>query len=539
MGFEIIKEKYSGAIKEVTIGKGDKALKLGGQTCLPFYTFEGEIPNKPRVAMEVWDMEPPEWPDAAKEPFKDCLNDPGKWAKKCVEEYGADAIALLLRSIDPNDKNASADEAVANVKKVLAAVDVPVIVWGCANVEKDAEVLKKVAEECDDENLAIGPIEDANHKQIGAAVMGFGQTAIASSPIDVNLAKQINILLENLGLSLDRVIIDPTTGGLGYGLEYSYSVMERIMLAAMTFGDDKLQLPMINNLSFEVWKAKEAKDPVDAAPLLGDPERRAILMECVAAVCYLVAGSSLLILRHPETVRLIKTYIDVMLDGGSFMEVAPIKKLLPDVDIDYASMSPEPDLKVEGEKKPETKKVAAPPKKEEKKEEKKVEKKVEEKKVEEKKEEKVEEKKREVKKEEKEEEKKEEKVEAKEAAPQPAPVAGVAIDEAKLAAMIKEGVKAVLEEMNITKPEEDKEAAKKEALKKAEEEKAKAEEAKKKEEEEYRSKLEADYQEVKKKIEELKKGEKVEKEPIFPENVPMSGPERQLLELKLIHKRAA
>ncbi len=530
MGFEIIKENYSGAIKEVTIGKGDKALKLGGQTCLPFYTFEGEMPNKPRVAMEVWDMEPPEWPDAAKEPFKDCLDDPGKWAKKCVEEYGAEAIALELRSIDPNDKDASADEAVAVVKKVLDAVDVPVIVWGCANVEKDAEVLKKIAEEFEGENLAIGPIEDANHKQIGAGVMGFGHTAVASSPIDINLAKQINILLENLGLPLDRVVIDPTTGGLGYGLEYSYSVMERIMLAAMTFGDDKLQLPIVNNLSFEVWKSKEAKDTVESAPLLGDPERRAILMESVAAICYLLAGSSLLILRHPETVRLVKTYIDLLLSGGSALDVAPIKKLLPEVEVDFASMSPEPDLTIEEEKgaKKEVKKEAAPPKKEEKKAE---EKKEEKKEVEEKKAAPAAEKP-----EEKKEEKKEEKVEAAPAAP----AAALAIDQEKLAAMIKEGVKAVLEEMKITgkKEEEDKEAAKAEKLKKLEEEKAKAEEAKKREEEEYKAKLERDIEEVRKKVESLKgKEEQQEEIEVFPTNVPLSGPERQLFELKLIHKR--
>ena len=535
MGFEIIKENYTGSIKEVTIGTGDKALKLGGQTCLPFYTFEGDMPNKPKIAMEVWDMEPPEWPESAKEPFKDCLNDPAKWAKKCVEEYGADAIALQLRSIDPNDKNAPAEDAVATVKRVLDAVDVPVIVWGCANVEKDAEVLKKIAEECEGRNLAIGPIEDANHKQIGASVMGFNHTAIASSPIDINLAKQINILLENLGLPLDRVIIDPTTGGLGYGLEYSYSVMERILLAAMTFGDDKLQNPIINNLSFEVWKCKEAKDTVETAPLLGDPERRGILMESVTAVCYLIAGSSLLILRHPETVKLVRAYIDLMIDGGMATEIAPIEKLLPGVSVDYAEYSPEPDLKLEEEKKaaePAAKKEEAPPKKEEKKEpEEKVEEKKEEK-VEEKKEEKAEEKKEEVKKEEK-------AVEPKEKEPGAAPATGVAVDEEKLAEMIKQGVHEVLKELNIIKPEVDKEAEKAEKLKKIEEEKAKAEEAKKKEEEEYKKKIEQDIEAVRKKYEELKKGQKEEEKQVYPENVPTSGPERLLYELNLIHKRAA
>jgi acetyl-CoA decarbonylase/synthase complex subunit delta len=274
MGFEMVKENYTGSIKAVKLGQGDKAVTVGGESCLPFHAFEGEIPNPPKIAMEVWDMEPKEWPESATAPFKDCLGDPAAWAKKCVQEYGADIISLQLRSTDPNDQDASADEAVATVKKVLDAVDVPVTVWGTTAVEKDAEVLKKVAEQCDGANLAIGPVEDANHKSIGAGTMGFGHTAIASSPIDINLAKQINILLENLGMPLDRVLIDPTTGGLGYGMEYSYSVMERIKLAALTFGDDKLQLPVYNNLAFEVWKCKEAKEPVDENPLLGDPERR-------------------------------------------------------------------------------------------------------------------------------------------------------------------------------------------------------------------------------------------------------------------------
>jgi acetyl-CoA decarbonylase/synthase complex subunit delta len=148
-----------------------------------------------------------------------------------------------LKSIDPNGKNASAAEAVATVKKVRAAVDVPLVIWGSANTEKDEVVLKKIAEECQGDNLILGPVEDKNHKTIGAAAMGFGHSVIASSPIDVNLAKQVNILLENLGVPTDRMLIDPTTGGLGYGMEYSYSVMERIRMAALAQGDEKLQRP--------------------------------------------------------------------------------------------------------------------------------------------------------------------------------------------------------------------------------------------------------------------------------------------------------
>jgi len=362
LGFEFYKESYTGKIKEITLGEGAKAVTVGGENCYPFYQFEGEVPNKPRIAMEVWDMKPEDWPEAALSPFKDVIADPAAWAKKCVDDYGAELIVLQLKSIDPNGQNRSADDAAATVKKVADAIDVPLIVWGCANVQKDEEVLKKVAETCQDKSLIIGPVEDKNHKGIGAAAMGYGHTIISSSPIDVNLAKQINILLENLGVPGDRVIIDPTTGGLGYGLEYSYSVMERIRMAALTQGDDKLQLPIINNVANEVWKCKEAKQPADDAPILGDPERRAILMEATAAVSYLTAGSDILIMRHPEAIRMVKSYINLIADGGSAADVAPIKKSLADVDIDYAALAPQPDLTIEAEKKAAPAAKAAPAK---------------------------------------------------------------------------------------------------------------------------------------------------------------------------------
>jgi acetyl-CoA decarbonylase/synthase complex subunit delta len=311
--------------------------------------------------MEVWDMEPDDWPEAAVSYFKDVISDPAAWAKKCVDEFGAELIALQLKSTDPHSQNTSPEEAAATVKKVLAAIDVPLIVWGTGSIEKDEEVLKKVAEETMDENLIIGPVEDKNHKGIGAAAMGYGHTVVASSPIDVNLAKQVNILLENLGLSTERIIIDPTTGGLGYGLEYSYSVMERLSMAALTQGDEKLQLPIVNNLANEVWKCKEANQSAEEAPLLGDPERRGIIMEAVTAVTYLVSGANVMIMRHPEAIRLTKAFIDLALDGGSAADVAAISKQLDDVDIDYAALSPELDLAIEGEpEKAAPKKKAAP-----------------------------------------------------------------------------------------------------------------------------------------------------------------------------------
>ena len=363
MGFEIKKESYSGGIKQISIGKGASAIKIGGETCYPFYTFEGDMPNKPVIAMEIWDIVPEDWPEPALAPFKDVVSDPAAWAKKCVTDFGAEAVVLQLKSVDPNDKDASPESAAATVKKVLAAIDVPLIIWGCANPAKDELVFKAVAEACQGANLVIGPVEEKNYKGIGAAAMGYGHSVISSSPIDVNLAKQINILLENLGMPMDRVIVDPTTGGLGYGLEYSYSVMERLTMAAMTQGDDKLQFPMINNLGNEVWKCKEARQTVEDAPLLGDPERRGILMEAIGAVSYLLAGSNLLIMRHPESIRLAKSFIKILAEGGSAKDVAPVAKKLADVKIDFAALAPALDLTIEEEKKkaaPAAAKQAAP-----------------------------------------------------------------------------------------------------------------------------------------------------------------------------------
>jgi acetyl-CoA decarbonylase/synthase complex subunit delta len=312
VAFELPKISYSGKIKEVELGQ-DKKVTVGGETCYPFHLWEGEMPHRPVVAMEVWDHKPEDWPAACSEPFADVLDDPAAWAKKCQDEYGAEAIVLQLKSTDPNAADASPADAAATVKKVLGAIEVPLILWGVANANKDADVLKKIAEDNEGANLLLGPVDEDNHKQVGAAALGFKHQLIASSPIDVNLAKQLNILLGNLGVPMDSLVIDPTTGGLGYGMEYCYSVMERIRMAALVQEDDKLVLPMINNMGGEVWKAKEAKQTDDEAPELGDSMTRGMLMEATEAVALLLAGSDILILRHPETVKLVKAFLEAML----------------------------------------------------------------------------------------------------------------------------------------------------------------------------------------------------------------------------------
>jgi acetyl-CoA decarbonylase/synthase complex subunit delta len=314
LAFQPSKQVYSGKIREVTLGVGDKAVTVGGKTAFAFHSFEGEMPHPPKVAMEIWDKDPSaDWSDTAKAPFKDVLNDPAAWAKKCVNEYGAEIIVVQTKSADPNADNAAAADVSDVVKKVSDAVDVPVFVWGVGNHDKDVEVMRLVAEKCTGKRLAVSPVEEGDYKQIGAACLGYKHAVIASSPIDVNLAKQLNILLGNLGVNNKDIIIDPTTGGLGYGLEYTYSVMERIMQAALTQEDEKLQQPIIANVANEVWKCKEANLSAEDAPELGDPDKRGVMMEAVTAVDLLLAGADIVVMRHPEAVKLVKGFIEKMM----------------------------------------------------------------------------------------------------------------------------------------------------------------------------------------------------------------------------------
>jgi len=309
MAFEIPKTVYSGKIREVKLGDGDKAVTIGGETAYPFYLFEGEMPNLPKIAMEVYDMPPEEWPEAALEPFAGVTDDPVAWAQKCINDYGAEMICLQMASTDPNGMNRGADEAAAIVKKVADAIDVPLIVWGTANHDKDTEVLRAVAELCQDKKLILGPTEEGDYKKIGAAAIGYKHTVIASTPIDINLAKQLNILLGNLGVPDDLLVMDPTVSGVGYGIEYCYSVMERMRMAALTQQDDKLQLPIICNIAKETWKTKEAKISEAEDPKMGDAKKRGILLEAMSATLMLLAGGDVIIMRHPEAIKLVREMI--------------------------------------------------------------------------------------------------------------------------------------------------------------------------------------------------------------------------------------
>jgi len=302
------KEKYTGVIRETVLGNGDHTITVGGSASMPFHLFEGIHPHKALIAMDVLDARPDDWPETLAQHFTDVMDNPVAWAQKCIKEYGAEAINISLVSTDPNGMNRSASDASKIAAQIIEAVEVPIIVWGCGNNEKDTETLRDLTSVIGNKKVCLAPLEDANYRAVGATAMAFQHAIVAASPIDVNLAKQLNILLQNLGVSLETVLMDPSVGALGYGIEYTYSVMERIRMAALIQQDEKLQVPIICNLGREVWKAKETKLPTDT--MIGDQEKRGIMMEALTASCMLMAGGEVLIMRHPKAVAMTKALIN-------------------------------------------------------------------------------------------------------------------------------------------------------------------------------------------------------------------------------------
>lgn len=308
MAFEMPKETTESRIREVPLGRGEA--KVGGENVLPFHLFEGEMPNPPRIAVEVYDNNPSDWPPAVAEVLSDVISDPVAWAKKAQDEWGADLIALRLKSTDPKGEDRPAAEAAKTVKAVLEAVNIPVLVYGSEDADKDAEVFKAVAVAAEGDKIIIGPALEDNYKTIGAAALGYKHLVAAKTPIDVNLAKQLNILLSNLGVDVGNIIVDPTTGSLGYGLEYSYSVMERFKIAALRQNDSMTQMPLIADVGPEAWKGKEAKVPASERPDLGDEKKRGLVWEIITATTLLIAGADIVIMRHPEAIKTIRKVID-------------------------------------------------------------------------------------------------------------------------------------------------------------------------------------------------------------------------------------
>jgi acetyl-CoA decarbonylase/synthase complex subunit delta len=308
MPIEIPKDKWSGSIRTVTIGATSaeggtrtKTVTVGGGTTMPYLHFEAPTPNKPALAIEIKSRKPADWSPLLAEVWGEAMADAAQWAKK-AEEAGADLIVLALTVED------SPEDAVRAVKSVLGATGLPLIVWGPGQAEKDNELLVPVSEAAKGERLVLGICEDKNYRTIVATAMANGHLVEARAPMDVNLSKQLNILISDMGMPKDRILMDPTTGALGYGIEYGYSVMERLRLAALQ-GDAMTQFPMIVTPGFEAWKTKEAKVGEGVPEAWGDWEARAINWETLTALALVESGADVVVLRHPESVRRVREAI--------------------------------------------------------------------------------------------------------------------------------------------------------------------------------------------------------------------------------------
>ncbi|MCD6567242.1 MAG: acetyl-CoA decarbonylase/synthase complex subunit delta [Dehalococcoidia bacterium] len=297
-------EKWAGKVTEVKLGgNGRKDITIGGENTLPFLHFEGTFPHQPALAIEIQDMEP-DWPADLLLSWGDAVKDPGQWARKAAE-YGADIVALRLRSAHPEVENSGAEKAKRTVASVLEAVDLPLIVLGPEVAEKDNEVLLAVSEIGRGQRLALGNCTDKNYRAIAASCLANEHVAIAKAPTDVNLSKQLNMLLHEAGLPMSSVLTDPTTGALGYGLEYTYSVVERLRLSCLS-GDEMTSTPIICTVGEESWKQKESRSSQDIPESWGAQERRAIIWESITSAILATAGADIVVLRHPRSVELIK-----------------------------------------------------------------------------------------------------------------------------------------------------------------------------------------------------------------------------------------
>lgn len=309
MPFNQKPQKFNAKINTVTIGTGDKAVTLGGESVFPFYTFDGPIENAPKVGVEITDLGFENAAEGIKAYYEGCSS-VAEMAKKASEMEGADFVALSLEGGDPNGENKSVEELIAIVKEVGEAVDCPLVVEGCKNVDKDADLLAKVADVLQGKNVVIMPAKEENYKAIGAAAgLAYDQNVGAESAVDINLAKQLNVITTQLGVKPEKMVMNVGTATAGYGYEYVVSTMDRIKGAALSQDDAMLQMPIITPVSSETWGVKESVASEADMPEWGPAEERGISMEIMTAAADLVAGSNAVILRHPQSVATISKMI--------------------------------------------------------------------------------------------------------------------------------------------------------------------------------------------------------------------------------------
>lgn len=310
MSFVPKKHTYNAHINEVVLGVGDKAVTIGGQNVLAFHTFDGEITNAPKIGVELTDAGMAMCTMPGEQKFYEGCATVADMAKRASAMEGASFICLHLEGADPNGENKSVDECVELAKSVADATDMPLVVMGCKNIEKDTELFNKIAEALADKNILVLSARDENYKAIGAgAGLAYGQKVGAESAVDINLAKQLNTVMTQLGVSAQSIVMNIGSAAAGYGFEYVASTLDRVKDAALSQSDAMLQMPIITPVSADTWGVKEAIMPEADMPEWGSQEERGIEMEIVTAAAVLASGSDAVIMRHPEAIRTIAAMI--------------------------------------------------------------------------------------------------------------------------------------------------------------------------------------------------------------------------------------
>ena len=300
---------FSGRVNAVTLGTGDKAIVIGGQNVLPFYTFDAPIENAPKIGVEISDAADSWTAPGLVEFYAGCTT-MAERAKKAETMEGADFLCLNFESADPNGANRSVADCVADAKAVAEATTMPIVILGCKNLEKDNDLLGKIAEALQGKNVLIMSAKNENYKTVGAsAALAYGQKVGAETADDINLAKQLNIMLKGLAVKPENIVMDIGTAAVGYGYEYAASTFDRIRLAALQQGDADLQMPILATVSLDTWGVKESTASEEDEPVWGNQEERAINMEVSTAAADLIGGADAVVLRHPASVATVKQFI--------------------------------------------------------------------------------------------------------------------------------------------------------------------------------------------------------------------------------------
>ena len=309
MSFVPKTQPYSGKINAVTLGTGDKAIVIGGQNVLPFYTFDAAIENAPKVGVEISDAAA-EWTAPGLVEFYAGCNTMAERAKKAETMEGADFLCLNFESADPNGADRSVEDCVADAKAVAEAVTMPIVIMGCKNLEKDGALFSKIAEALQGKNILVMSAKNEDYKTVGTSVaLGCGQKIGAETADDINLAKQLNIMMKGLGVAPEAIVMNIGTAAVGYGFEYVASTLDRVRLAALAQSDADLQMPIIAPVSTDTWGVKESTASEEDEPAWGCAEERAIEMEVATAAANLTGGADAVIMRHPAAIATIKKFI--------------------------------------------------------------------------------------------------------------------------------------------------------------------------------------------------------------------------------------